>query len=96
MRLRQRTREARGEPIKYVLPGQAPRSPEDLARVPTLYREGADYYGTPRGRHPNANGTFVFTSLALQMAFFPFTQIETISPRPLLMIAGEKADTSLF
>ncbi|EPG75413.1 alpha/beta hydrolase family protein [Leptospira fainei serovar Hurstbridge str. BUT 6] len=92
----QRTREARGEEVKYTLPGQAPKSPEDLAKVPALYREGADYYGSPRGFHPNANGKFVFTSLALQMAFFPFTQIETISPRPILMIAGEKADTRYF
>lgn len=27
------------------------------------------------------------------MAYFPFDQLETISPRPLLVIAGSKADT---
>jgi len=46
--------------------------------------------------HPNAMGQFVFTSLGAQMAFFPFEQIETISPRPLLLIAGSEADTLYF
>lgn len=27
------------------------------------------------------------------MAFFPFDQLDTISPRPVLVIAGSKADT---
>jgi fermentation-respiration switch protein FrsA (DUF1100 family) len=38
----------------------------------------------------------VFTSLGLQMAFFPFEQVDTIAPRPLLMIAGSEADTRYF
>jgi uncharacterized protein len=38
----------------------------------------------------------MFSSLPLQMAFFPFDQVETISPRPILMIVGEKADTKFW
>ena len=30
------------------------------------------------------------------MNFFPFVQIETISPRPLLFIVGERAESAYF
>lgn len=55
--------------------------------------------GEPRcviAKHPNSTGRYVFTSLGLQMAFFPFEQIDTISPRPMLLIAGSEADTLYF
>jgi hypothetical protein len=61
-----------------------------------LYREGYDYYMTPRAKHPNSPNRYVFSSLPLQMAFFPFDQVETISPRPILMVVGEKADTKFW
>jgi fermentation-respiration switch protein FrsA (DUF1100 family) len=74
-----------------------PASADEItADTPQLYREGYDYYCTPRAQHPNAPGKYVFTSLGLQMAFFPFEQVETISPRPLLVIAGSEADTLYF
>jgi fermentation-respiration switch protein FrsA (DUF1100 family) len=91
----QRTREARGEPLRFI--NFVPTSVAEItSATPQLYREGYDYYCTPRARHPNAPGKYVFTSLGLQMAFFPFEQVETISPRPLLMIAGSQADTRYF
>ena len=41
-----------------------------------------DYYDNPkRGQHPNSTGYYSYTSLAPMMNFFPFAQIETISPR---------------
>jgi hypothetical protein len=87
-----RSREARGEPVQLV-----PAVPDTAAsfteRTPQLYREGYDYYRTPRAQHPNSPNRYVFSSLPLQMAFFPFEQLDTISPRPLLVIAGSKADT---
>jgi len=91
----QRSKEARGEPVRLVR-----ISPDSTAEctetTPVLYREGYDYYMTPRARHPNSPNRYVFSSLPLQMAFFPFSQVETISPRPILMIVGEKADTKFW
>lgn len=87
-----RSREARGEPLQFVpvVPNSAASFTES---TPQLYREGYDYYRTPRAQHPNSPNKYVFSSLPLQMAYFPFTQLDTISPRPLLVIAGSKADT---
>jgi fermentation-respiration switch protein FrsA (DUF1100 family) len=87
-----RSREARGEPARLV-----PVVPDDTSSftegTPALYREGYEYYRTPRAQHPNSPNRYVFSSLPQQMAFFPFEQLDTISPRPLLVIAGSKADT---
>lgn len=56
-----------------------------------------DYYDNPmRGQHPNSTGYYSYTSLAPMMNFFPFAQIETISPRPILFIVGEKAISAYF
>lgn len=66
-----------------------PTDPENL-------REFYDYYRTPRGQHPNSTSYYTFTSLAPMMNFFPFVQIETISPRPLLFIVGERAVSAYF
>lgn len=87
----QRTREARGETarIDKLLP-----KPDENSN--SFLREAYEYYCTPRGQHPNATGNFRFTSNALLMDFFAFAQIETISPRPLLFIAGSKAETLYF
>ena len=87
-----RSREARGEAVRLVpvVPDSAASFTENTAQ---LYREGYDYYRTPRAQHPNSPNRYVFSSLPLQMAFFPFEQLDTISPRPLLVIAGSKADT---
>ena len=87
-----RSREARGEPVRLVpvVPDSAASFTEQHA---ALYREGYDYYRTARAQHPNSPNRYVFSSLPQQMAFFPFEQLDTISPRPLLVIAGSKADT---
>ena len=56
-----------------------------------------DYYDNPqRGQHANSTGYYSYTSLAPMMNFFPFAQIETISPRPVLFIVGENAVSKYF
>lgn len=63
---------------------------------PAAAREFFDYYRTPRGHHPRSTTAHTFTSSAPLMNFFPFQQIETISPRPILFIAGEIANSRYF
>lgn len=91
----QRTKEARGEPVKYI--PIVPESPAQFTdKTLTIYREGYEYYLTPRGQHPNANNRQVFTAGLAQLAFYPLAHMEVISPRPVLLIAGEKADTRFY
>lgn len=65
--------------------------------TPKYAIEFLDYYDNPqRGQHPNSTGYYSYTSLAPMMNFFPFAQIETISPRPVLFIVGENAVSAYF
>ncbi|MDA2809952.1 alpha/beta hydrolase [Nocardiopsis sp. RSe5-2] len=89
----QLTREAGGDPlVEQLVPGPDQQTDD----TPSFFREAADYYLTDRGGHPRAENRYVVTSVGLHMAYFPFAQIETISPRPLLLIAGENAETLRF
>lgn len=88
----QRTREFAGSPRKDIAAIPAQLSPDDTENT----REFFDYYRTPRGEHPNSTTSYSYTSLAPMMNFFPFSQIETISPRPLLFIVGERAVSAYF
>jgi len=58
-----------------------------------------DYYRTPRGFHPRSiNSTTAWTATT-PMAFFNFpmvANIELISPRPVMLIAGEKAHSRYY
>ncbi|SDQ80989.1 alpha/beta hydrolase [Pseudoxanthomonas sp. CF125] len=90
----QRTREAAGEPVR--LTPTVPETDNFTTSTPVMYREGYEYYRTARGQHPNSPGRSVFSGLPAQMAFFAFEQLETISPRPVLMIAGANADSLYF
>lgn len=88
----QRTREFRGESRRDTLGVPEKSSANDTENT----REFIDYYRTPRGMHPNATTAYSFSSMAPMMNFFPFAQIETISPRPVLFIVGERAVSAYF
>ncbi len=88
----QRTKEFRGEARLDIA-----AIPEKLSESDTENtREFFDYYRTPRGQHPHSTTSYSFTSLAPMMNSFPFAQIETISPRPVLFIVGERAVSAYF
>jgi fermentation-respiration switch protein FrsA (DUF1100 family) len=88
-----RIAEAKGEAphLSNIVPPQKP-SPE----FPDLFKEGYDYYCTSRGQHKNSTNWFVSRSIDLIANYDSYAFNELISPRPLLMIAGSKADTLYF
>lgn len=58
-----------------------------------------NYYRTPRGFHPrslNSNGAWTATNALSFMNMPLLTYIKEISPRPILLIAGEKAHSRYF
>ncbi|WP_434778932.1 alpha/beta hydrolase [Neisseria sp. Ec49-e6-T10] len=67
-----------------------------------IEREFYDFYRTPRGEFtPKSSSQQLTTHPTLSsnvkfMNFYPFNDIETISPRPMLFIAGEKAHSIEF
>jgi fermentation-respiration switch protein FrsA (DUF1100 family) len=67
-----------------------------------IQHEFYDFYRTPRGEFtpkgssPKLTTHPTLTSNVKFMNFYPFNDIETISPRPMLFIAGEKAHSIEF
>jgi hypothetical protein len=67
-----------------------------------IEREFYDFYRTPRGEFtPKGQSPLLTTHPTLAsntkfMNFYPFNDIETISPRPMLFIAGEDAHSREF
>ncbi|MEO8589471.1 MAG: alpha/beta hydrolase [Flavobacteriales bacterium] len=67
-----------------------------------IQREFYDFYRTPRGEFTPKSSTRLLTthptlsSNTKFMNFYPFNDIETISPRPMLFITGDKAHSREF
>lgn len=70
--------------------------------TPVIQREFFDFYRTPRGKFTPAGASSqhttqpTLTSAVKFMNFYPFADIETISPRPMLFITGDAAHSREF
>jgi fermentation-respiration switch protein FrsA (DUF1100 family) len=89
---KQRWIEAEGGQKEYVV-----GTPETITDAsPDVAKEFYDYYRTPRGQHPRSTTEMSLTSNGSLMQFFPFQNIEWISPRPILLVHGEVANSRYF
>lgn len=85
-----RAQEAAGGATLYS--GDANLTDEQIAKLPfDLYRQGYEYYWKTHA-HPNSTFKYTTSSLLDLMRFDATNQIELID-KPLLMIAGSKADS---
>lgn len=72
------------------------------ADSPPVAKEFFDFYRTPRGEFtPKSSSAALTTHPTLTsnvkfMNFYPFNDIETLSPRPVLFITGDKAHSREF
>lgn len=68
-------------------------------KSPQFVKEYFDYYKTERGFHPrsiNSNAAWTATNTLSFMNMPLLTYIKEIAPRPMLLIAGEKAHSRYF
>lgn len=91
----QRTKEANGGTVKYnnYVPDSLEAIPDSAS---PMYRQGYEYYRTEIARHPRSENKYIFSNYAQQAAFTAFDQPEFLSPRPVLFIVGENAESAYF
>ena len=80
-------------------PELGPRYNELKGGEPQFMVDYADYYKTPRGFHPravNSNSSWAVTNPLSFMNMPLLIYIKEISPRPILLIHGEKAHSRYF
>lgn len=94
----QRYREFNGGAIEYT-GGTVHRIDENSS---SIEKEFYDFYRMPRGEYtPKGSSSELTTHPTLTsnvkfMNFYPFNDIETISPRPMLFITGDQAHSKEF
>ena len=92
----QRWKDAESREPEYI-----PAFPEEpVSEIPDavqgLNREFFEFYATKRGHHPNARGNFTTTSDLSFMNYALNDHIAEISPRPILFLVGEQAESRFF
>lgn len=94
----QRYVEFKGDETKYT----SGTTHELTADTHPIQREFYDFYRTPRGEYtPKGSSRELTTHPTLTsnvkfLNFYPFNDIETISPRPMLFITGDQAHSKEF
>jgi fermentation-respiration switch protein FrsA (DUF1100 family) len=93
--------EQRWKDAKNGTPELAPKGLPDKIKgdEPQFVKDYFDYYKTKRGFHSrsiNSNGSWTVTTPLSFMNMPILTYIKEISPRPVLIIAGEKAHSRYF
>lgn len=77
----------------HILPDTLPVNPNPV--LASFF----DYYKTSRGFHPRSINSATAWTATTPMSFFSFpmvSNIELISPRPIMLIAGEKAHSRYY
>ncbi len=93
---RQRWKDAAANQPEY---GKCPNPDTLKGDEPQFVKDYFDYYKTPRGFHPrsiNSNAAWTRTNGFSLMNMPILSYLKEIAPRPMLLIAGEKAHSRYF
>jgi fermentation-respiration switch protein FrsA (DUF1100 family) len=89
-----RNKEVRGE--KIDVPSMMPDSIDTLPSSATFFRRGWQYYKTAEGQHPRSDSKVHPRSFDMMVTYDSFAFMNLISPRPVLVIGAETAETLHF
>lgn len=90
-----RTAQAKGEEPKYWK--YVPETEEEIKNAPSVIaKEASEYYRTQRCFYSTTTNRYLVSSNDKLAAWDAFCHIDTVSPRPILLIVGSKADTLYY
>lgn len=90
----QRTREANGAPTYYSW--YVPPTQEEAEKMKGDYYEGYVYYRVSPAKHPRSENKMLFSRMDSIINFTALNHVEMCAPRPMLFIAGSRAQTKYF